>query len=443
MNEVKQFLNNTLNDNDVLVLALSGGPDSTVLLHLLLNIDKKIKIICAHVNHKTRVENESEYLFVKNMLNEKNVLLEYYVIDSYKKGHFTEAEGREKRYEFLKKVMEKYHADYLLTAHHADDLIEGIFLKIFRGSSLNGYSGIKRISLMDNMKVLRPLLSVTKKEILKYADENKISYVIDKSNYDNKYLRNKIRHNIISFLSDNIPNYEKRFINFSNTLDEANSLINILIKDKYNIIINNYKVNKELFFKEEELTRKYLLRYYLKEIYGNDIGFIDNNNFRVINNFLNSKKYSYINLPNNKLLYNNDRYFYIVDKYNSESFCIKCDKNTTLPNGYTLKEISEYEEKSNYEIHLNSKDIKLPLYIVNKKDGMKMVLKNSLFNKKVSDILKDAKVDLDKRSSIPILIDSDNTVLWILGVSKSKYDVEKNGKYDIIYKYFKGGNINE
>ena len=100
-----------------------------------------------------------------------------------------------------------------------------------------------------------------------------------------------------------------------------------------------------------------------------------------------------------------------------------------------VKKITEYQEKNNFEIHLNSQDIKLPLFITTRSDGMKMAVKNLNGHRKVNDILIDKKIPKEKRDQIPILIDTNGTVLWILGVSKSKYDLAKDENYDIIYKY--------
>ena len=118
-----------------------------------------------------------------------------------------------------------------------------------------------------------------------------------------------------------------------------------------------------------------------------------------------------------------------------DTFYIKLEEEVTLPNGDMVKKIPGYTEKSNFEIHLSSKKITLPLYLTTRKNGMKMAVKNLEGHKKVNDILTDKKIPKEKRDQIPILIDTNGTVLWILGVSKSKYDLAKDENYDIIYKY--------
>ena len=108
-----------------------------------------------------------------------------------------------------------------------------------------------------------------------------------------------------------------------------------------------------------------------------------------------------------------------------------------LANNHILKKVDNYTEKSNNEIHLNSKELSLPLYIVKREVGMRMQVKNLLGTKKVNDILIDSKIPKEQKDLVPIMVDSKGNVLWILGLKKSKYDIEKNGNYDIIYKYTK------
>ena len=120
-----------------------------------------------------------------------------------------------------------------------------------------------------------------------------------------------------------------------------------------------------------------------------------------------------------------------------KTFKIKCTEENILPNGDLVVKIDHYEEKSNYEIHLNSKEICLPLYLTTRENGMKMAVKNLNGHQKVNDILINSKVKKGEKDQIPILIDSNGVILWVLGLKKSKYDLEKEENYDIIYKYIK------
>ena len=125
MHNTVAYLNKLLKDNDTIVLGLSGGPDSMCLLNIILSLNKKLKVICAHINHGLRKESLKEQEFI------------------------TEQELREKRYNYFAEIISKYHAKYLFTAHHGDDLIETILMRISRGSNLRGYSGFQVKSIKE------------------------------------------------------------------------------------------------------------------------------------------------------------------------------------------------------------------------------------------------------------------------------------------------------
>ena len=141
MDKSLNFLKQYIKANDTVVCATSGGSDSMVLLSLLIKLKGIIdfKIVCAHVNHSLREESIEEYEFVRGFCSDNNVIFEGTKFDNYNGN--TEAEAHRKRYEYFDELIKKYNASYLLTAHHGDDLIESILMKLTRGSSLDGYIG--------------------------------------------------------------------------------------------------------------------------------------------------------------------------------------------------------------------------------------------------------------------------------------------------------------
>ena len=128
--------------NDTLVVGTSAGPDSMALLHYLKN-NTNNKLICCHINHNVRKESKTEEKYLINYCKKENIIFETMKIEKYIKNNF-ENEAREKRYDFYEEILNKYNTKYLFLAHHGDDLIETILMKISRGSSLEGYAGIKR-----------------------------------------------------------------------------------------------------------------------------------------------------------------------------------------------------------------------------------------------------------------------------------------------------------
>jgi tRNA(Ile)-lysidine synthase len=190
---------------DTVVVGVSGGPDSMALLHILKEVKKEtdIYIVCAHVNHNVRKESEEEKTFLEKYCDNNQIYFESMKIEEYGDDNFHN-EARSKRYAYFTKIVKKFGARYLFTAHHADDLIETILMRISRGSSLKGYGGfLKRID-MGAYEIIRPFITITKDEILEYNRENKVKYVEDASNKKDKYTRNRYRNMYYLFLNQKI-----------------------------------------------------------------------------------------------------------------------------------------------------------------------------------------------------------------------------------------------
>ena len=203
MELVIKYLRNLLQINDTIIVATSGGPDSMALLNLLCDkkSEKNLNIIVAHVNHNVRTESKEEEILVKDYCENKNIIFESMIIEETIEKNF-EMEARKIRYEFFNKLIEKYNAKYLFTAHHGDDLVETILMRLNRGSILKGYKGIETEVKKKNYTLVRPLLWVNKKDILEYVDANKIPYALDYTNEENEHTRNRFRHHVLPFLKE-------------------------------------------------------------------------------------------------------------------------------------------------------------------------------------------------------------------------------------------------
>ena len=203
MKDVYKFLDSLhIKKEDIITVAVSYGPDSMFLLDLLKNKYKENKIICCHVHHNHREESNLEKDALEKYCMKNNIIFEFMKIDKYKNNKFTEEEARKKRYEFFDKVLKKYNSKYLFTAHHGDDLIETILMKISRGSSLKGYSGINLISKRDSYSIIRPLLYLTKDDINKACIKENIPFAVDNSNTSDEYKRNRYRKYVLPKLKD-------------------------------------------------------------------------------------------------------------------------------------------------------------------------------------------------------------------------------------------------
>ena len=440
---IKDILNKLeIKNEKYLIVGCSAGPDSMALLHLLKNNTNKI-IVCAHINHNVRKESNEEEEYLKNYCKDNNIIFEKTTLTKYTERNF-ENEARKKRYNFYEKIINKYNAKYLFLAHHGDDLVETIIMKINRGSNLEGYAGIKTISKKNNYYIVRPLLNYTKEDLIKYDKSNNIKYYIDKSNSNTQYTRNRIRKNILPILKEENPNIHKSILKYSETLLEYNDYINREI-DKH---INNIYIKKELnidkFNKLDNFIKKNILYRILNNIYNNKPDIIKEKNIIDILDLINNNKPNiYINLPKDKICIKEYNKLYFKDKNkNKDNYKIIFTDKFELDN-IIIEKIDKSDKDGNDICRLNSKNISLPLYIRNKNNGDYIEIKGLNGKKKIKDIFIDKKIPKDKRDNYPLLVDSKNNILWVPNIKKSKFNTKKDEFCDIILKYCERKDNNE
>jgi len=442
MEEVYNFIRNkiSLKPGDVVVVGTSGGPDSMALLYILNEFKNimDLKLVCAHLNHNKRAESDQEQAGLSEFCKKNKIIFECKKVEKWGDDNF-ENEARTVRYAFFEKLVEKYNAKYLMTAHHADDLMETILMRIVRGSTLKGYSGFSRIVDKGNYKIVRPLLTLTKSEIEEFCKKNKIKYFVDKSNFDLKYTRNRYRHELLPFLKNENPNVHKKFIKFSEILLENSNYINKEVDKVFNKVFQNGILDIEKFVVLDKIIQTNIIYTILEKIYGDDLLIIGDAHVDLLFNLINSNRSnSIVHLPNNVIAIKayNELYFkYDEEEY--EDYEIEISDLVNLPNGKIIEKIEDnINDNSNNIIRLNSKDINLPLYVRNKKDGDKIEVKGLNGSKKVSDIFIDKKIKTSDRHLWPIVLDSNNTIVWIPGLKKSKLDKKNSEEYDIILKYY-------
>lgn len=441
MNGVYEYLvkDLELRMGDAVVVGVSGGADSMALLHLLSQIKKEtnIYIICAHVNHNVRKESDSEREFLQKYCDNNQIYFESMKIEEYGDDNFHN-EARSKRYAYFSGVVKKFGAKYLFTAHHADDLIETILMRIARGSSLKGYSGfLKRID-MGEYEIIRPFIDITKEEILEYNKLNSIKYVEDSSNKKDKYTRNRYRKYVLPFLKKEDPNIHQKFRKFSITLLECSEYVDREMKKVINDVYNQNILNIESYLKLDKVLQHRIINYILECVYQDDLMLITDVHTELIFKMIKSSKSNYcIHLPNNiKVVKSYNHIIFNRELTTNEDFEIELSNYVNLSNGMNLEIVKSSESNSNFVCRLNKREIKLPLYVRNRRHGDKIDVKGMLGSKKVKDIFIDSKIPISEREMWPLVLDSQDRIVWVPGLKKSKYDKEKDEKYDIIIKYY-------
>ena len=439
MDKVIEFLTKQLklSDGDVIVLGNSAGPDSMCLFEVLLSLRKKynLKIICAHVNHNVRKESKEEKEFLEKYASLKNVLFETMTIEEYADDNF-ESVARKIRYNYFFSLVKKYNAKYLMTAHHGDDLIETILMRIVRGSSLKGYSGFPLVTEMDGFTLVRPLLFMTKDEIKSYDDEHNIPYVIDKSNFNKKYTRNRYRQDILPLLKNENSNVHEKFLKFSETLLEYDNYINKEIGKHIKEVYSDNTLDIDKYLKLDLLLRKKIDNYILEDIYKDNLNVITEEHVKLVMNLIDSKRSNAkVYLPNGIIFVKEYNKICIRDNIKEVvSYEIEIDKVVMLPNGHKIIRVEEEESNNNNVCRIDSKEVDLPLYVRTRRLGDKMMLKKIDGYRKLKDIFIDLKVPKDDRDSYPVVVDSKGKIIWIPGLKKSKFTKLKNEYYDIILK---------
>lgn len=196
---------NLIKKKDEIMLGVSGGPDSVALLYNFLNLKKeyKLKITCLHFNHALRKESDSEENFIKEICNKRGIecISEKKDVNQFKKDSL-EQTARNLRFDFFLKCSRAKKIKKIALAHHKNDLAETVLMRITRGTGLCGLRGFLPKAKFKNLTIIRPFINIEKKQILNWLNKKNISFCTDKSNQDNKFLRNKIRIELMPQLAN-------------------------------------------------------------------------------------------------------------------------------------------------------------------------------------------------------------------------------------------------
>ena len=442
MENVYQYLLNDigLKYGDAVVIGVSGGPDSMALLHMGSRLKKAIdiEVICAHVNHNTgRPGQYEEQKFVEDYCKKNKLVFETMTIEEYGDENFHN-EAHSKRYRFFGDLAKQYNASFLMTAHHGDDLMETILMRIVRGSTLRGYSGFSKVVDKGSYKIIRPFIEITKDEIIAYNKKNKIKYALDSSNEKDVYTRNRFRKYIVPQFKKEEENVHEKFYKFSKTLIEYNNYIDKVVKSKLHSIYPQDVLNIEKFLKEDEVIQLKIIYAILEKNYQDDLMLICDKHAEILLDVIHSKRANVkVHLPNNVQAiksYNTLVLSSLGEK--NLDYNIEINKFVNLPNGKNIEVIIDDDTNSNFVCRLNSKEIELPLFVRNRKDGDKISVKGMIGRKKIKDIFIDEKIALHERDVWPIVVDANDNIIWIPGLKKSKFDKTKTENYDIILKYY-------
>lgn len=203
-----------------LVLAISGGVDSVSLLHLFVSSGFNLEnLVVAHVDHGIRSDSASDLEFVRGLASKYGVRFEGVSFDVPSMDGNLEANCRRVRYDFLNSL----GGDYVVTAHHQDDQAETVFMNFLKGSFVRGMAGMKVID--EDLRIFRPLLEFSKKELISYANAAGLEYVVDSTNSDSSYDRNFLRNDVFGPLAERFGDFSGRIADVSSLYSELDSYL--------------------------------------------------------------------------------------------------------------------------------------------------------------------------------------------------------------------------
>lgn len=433
---------NLIENGDRIIVAISGGPDSVCLLHVLneLKDEYNLDIYGAHLNHNFRgMDAQIDAQYVSKLCDELNILCFVKSMDvpKYAKENSLSPEeaGRILRYDFFEEVAERTSATKIAVAHNENDQAETVLMRLLRGTGLQGLTAIH----LSRGKIIRPLLNIDRNSIEEYCEKHKLSPRIDKTNLESVYKRNKIRLELIPYLKENYnPNIMESLVNTAEVLKADFDFIEEKSRETYSELVctenekslilplkgikNLHSALKSRVIRlaaEQLLGRQEVLEY--KHV---------QNVLELIEKSETGKK---ITLPLGliaKISY--DNICFTTEEEENKIFEYELPIEDTIhiaeiEGNFTAKVIERKEmggiSRDKYRKCFDYGKVKNMLNVRNRREGDRFYPLGLTGSKKLKDFFIDYKIDRDKRDRIPLVCDGDE-ILWVVGFRISeKYKI--------------------
>ena len=422
--------------NSHLLLAVSGGIDSMVMLHFFQQNEKQFKFSVAHINHNYHSESKKMENLVKAECGNKNNLI-IRNIDANKINSNIESEFRKIRYNELERIREEVDADFIVTAHHADDQAETVMMKILNSSGFDGLQGIRK----KNLNVIRPMHNISKDEINNYSSKHCIDFIDDPTNLDITFTRNFLRKNIFNELKKLKKDIHLPFINFNERIDEVHDLISFNVQnfcnsDNYSVKEDVVEIDKSEFFNLPFLVQLRIISNIClinKTLTKTDIRELKD--FFRKNNTGSTRKIfeSTIHIDRNSIF---------IYKSLDKEFYKKVDAGVKMKEdhftfSWNFEEYPNNFSSSNQVEYIDGSKLKNNLVIRSVRDDDSFLPLGMKGNKKVMKFLKDKKLSLINRKQ-SLVICNDDEIIWVAGHQLSeKYKIKENSVKIVKLNFFR------
>lgn len=394
--------NNSISSESKFLLGVSGGMDSMVCLEIARKFLKNISV--AHVNYKLRGKESDRDEKIVEKYCKKWGLSFHLLISKLDKTKNIQLKARNSRYSFFNEILESNKLDYIITAHHLNDNVETFLLNTFRGTGINGLTGIPH----KRKKIIRPLITTSKKEIIDYCTQKNITFGEDSSNNSSDYKRNFLRNDILPLLSKQFPDYIEKTNKTILNLESDKKLLRLLIEKELNGTVT--KKNDSYIIKKNNDISFHSWFHFFK-----DFGF----NYKQILQWVNSDQQSGKSIFSEKYELTNNREEWLINPIvESKNIDLKIGLNESIIKPIKISCVASPPPKSfstdTSECFLDLEKLHFPLTIKKWQSGDHLQPLGMKGSKKISDILIDKKISIyDKRNVL--VLKSNNTIVWLIG----------------------------
>ncbi|MFD0698923.1 tRNA lysidine(34) synthetase TilS [Paenibacillus sp. GCM10027628] len=446
--KVEQRINQDqlIDPGDGVVVAVSGGPDSVALLHVLFALSERYrwKLIVAHVNHQFRgEESDAEAAFVADLAARLDLPCEIgdidvpaYIEETSLNG---QAAAREKRYAFLHEVANRYGAQRIAFAHHADDQAETVLMRLLRGTGPSGLVGMPERRREKKVELIRPFLRIYKSELVQYCARHAIAYCQDSSNELRKYFRNQVRLDVLPMLkqyNEQLPESLNRLTELMRAEDDY--LEKEAMRHYRQIVTQQQDICR---LKRADFTELHvaLQRRLIKLILNCLCLGMDRLDFAKVESIRELILQAQVS---NQVL-EVDEQLYMVREYEAVRFQLFAPtfrpyqhqvelnaNNLNVPEAGAHFEYSVIQpapdQKSTHsstavDAYFDLDQLQLPLFVRSRKAGDRLEPHGLNGSKKVKDMFIDAKMPISQREVIPMIVDASDHILWIAGFRRSRH----------------------
>ena len=412
---------NLFNQSSQLLLAISAGVDSTVLLHLLMQSGYKPAL--AHCNFQLRGKDSvADEQFCRQLAKKYKLTFhcKRFDVQGYceSKGVNTQLAARQLRYAWFHELMEEGGYNFVLTAHHAGDVVETIFINLLRGTGINGLKGIPE----SNQKVIRPLLPFTKEEIKRYAKTNNLKFRLDKSNNENKYERNFIRNKVLPLLRQLNPSLEETFLRNSFHFQQEAGIVKEFLSNK--AVDYCTQTHDSLFINRNRLRHEHYLESILNYILGG-YGF-NGTQLRNIAEIVRSAEGVGKGFRTATHVLTVDRSDLIVKAVPgpNETLYIKDLAHLKKLSFIKTVGLKQFKLPHASEFIVSQRKLVFPLTIRGRKTGDRFQPFGLKGSKLLSDFMKEQKWNSFEKENASLLVNGNGEIMWVMGYrSDERYRV--------------------